>query len=45
MGAPVMFVSDLALLPVERSAGKREANQTPRLQGTMALSAFWRSRP
>jgi len=44
-GAPVMFVSDLELQPIERSAAKRDVNQPPRLQGTMAFNAFWRSGP
>lgn len=44
-GAPVILISDLELQPVERSTGKRDAMQAPRLQGTLALSAFWRSGP
>ncbi|HEY0330280.1 MAG TPA: type II secretion system protein GspM [Rhodopseudomonas sp.] len=44
-GAPLMFVSDLELQPAERAGAKQDANQPPRLQGTMALNAYWRSGP
>jgi len=44
-GAPLMFVDDVSVQPVERSEAKSEAAQMPVLQATLTLSAYWRSGP
>ncbi|WP_371425235.1 type II secretion system protein GspM [Tardiphaga sp.] len=45
IGAPLIFIDDLALQLVERSSGKNEKAQMPLLQASLTLSAFWRSAP
>ena len=44
-GAPLMFVDDVSVQPVERSETKSDAAQMPVLQATLTLSAYWRSAP
>ncbi len=44
-GAPLIFVDDFTLQPIERLTGKRGKAQTPLLQASLTLSAFWRAAP
>lgn len=44
-GTPLMFIDDITLQPIERQTTKRGKPQTPPLQASLTLSAFWRAAP
>jgi hypothetical protein len=44
-GPVLMFIDELTLQPVERNAGRTTNPQSPLLQVSLTLSAFWRSGP